>query len=236
LAARNALVCHYLYLTREAAASVGRRLPRHVEYDDLVSAAASGLINAIETWDSNGGASFNTWVRPRISGSILDWLRHIDPQSRSIRQFERRRDQAADGLACQLDRQPRSEDIAARLAMPLPRFREYQAAARAGEEVRLSRIGRVPGDPDSIGEIADARRASPAAALTRAWLAQHIVRHLPDRRARRVLVMYFYDDLTLREIGLVEQVSESRVSQILSQLLATLREAIDRGIVEELVA
>jgi RNA polymerase sigma factor for flagellar operon FliA len=235
---RNQLVEHYLPLVESQAVRMMRKFHRAVRYDELCSAGYEGLIQAVENYRPDRDTRFETFCQRRITGAVLDWLRSQDLQSRSVRQFERQRYRASNVLATALSRPPTHDEIAGEMDLPLGRYTELSRASALGQQVSLSAlgIGRAGDSDDRARDIPDPDQADPAANLTREMLFQFITRGL-SRNQRLVITLLYYEDLTMREVGAVLGISESRVSQIHKEVLWELRRLGENGITrEELVA
>lgn len=236
---RNELVVHYSHLVHTHAARLSRKLPAQVSYDEICSAAFDGLIEAVEAYDPKHKAKFETFCQQRISGAVMDWLRGLDPQSRTVRTFEKKRLQAREMLDAENGHPPDHQDIANRMGVSLARYDQLCRLSQLGKEVHFSamepqsdRNGRGPARSWDIG---DKRANDPSVTMSREMLTEYITRGL-SREERLVLVLYYYEELTMSEIGSVLKLSESRVSQIHKDILQRLRHRFGRSLCEELVA
>lgn len=235
---RNLLVERYAPLVQMQAARLSRKLPAQVSFEELCSAGYDGLIEAVEAYDPNRKAKFETFCQQRIIGAIVDWLRTLDPQSRTVRNFEKRRCRVAEILEGRLGRRPTHEEIAAEMRMPYERYCELLRISQRGREVHFSALDRRAGADAShrAGErswdVGDKRQRDPSDRLARALLTEMITKDL-TRDERLVLILYYYEDLTMAEIGGVLALSESRVSQIHKELLQRLRKRYKSKLVQE---
>jgi len=225
--ARDQLILHYSPLVKYVAGRVGVGLPQNVDQADLVSYGIFGLIDAIEKFDPERGFKFETYAISRIKGSILDELRSIDWVPRSVRAKARNLEKAYAKLEGKLHRSPTDEELADELDMT-----EGQLAALLSQ---ISFVGMAAldemlaggdrGESITLGDtIADSGRGPVStyeAEETRQLLAQTINR-MPERE-RLVLTLYYYEALTLAEIGEVLSVTESRVCQIHTKAVLQLR-------------
>src|SRR3989304_3086308 len=118
---RNRIVVHYSPLAHTPAALLSRKLPAQVSYDEICSAAFDGLIEAVEAYDPARKAKFETFCQQRISGAVMDWLRSLDPQSRTVRTFEKRRMLAKEALGADLEFTPSQDELAQRLEISVDR-------------------------------------------------------------------------------------------------------------------
>lgn len=211
---RNQLVLRYSPLVKYVAGRVRSGLPASVESADLVSEGIFGLMDAIEKFDPSRGWAFQTYAVPRIRGAIIDSIRAADWVPRSVRTQLRDLDKARTDLHGELDRDPTDEEVAARLQTTTKALRSLtgrptQVGAACDEELAaLSDLG--PGLEEAFED-----------ASTRALLMD-AVRDLPERD-KVIIALYFFEGLTLAEIGEVLGVSESRVSQLRTRATKALR-------------
>ena len=236
---RNELVVHYSPLVHTHAARLSRKLPAQISYDEICSAAFDGLIEAVEAYDPKHKAKFETFCQQRISGAVMDWLRSLDPQSRTVRTFEKRRLHAREMLDAECGGPPTHAEIARRMGVSQARYDHLCRLSQLGKEIHFSAMepqhdhgGRGSGRTWDVG---DRKQNDPTAAISRELLTDYITRGL-SREERLVLVLYYYEDLTMAEIGLVLNLSESRVSQIHKEILTRLRQRFGPTLCEELVA
>ncbi len=236
---RNRLVIHYSPLVHTHAARLSRRLPAQVSYDEICSAAFDGLIEAIEAYDPDRKAKFETFCQQRISGAVMDWLRSLDPQSRTVRTFEKRRMMAREALGSDLEFTPTQADLAKRLDMSLDRYDYLSRLSQLGKEIHFSAMEPPDEHRDDASshtwDIRDTKGEDPAVQVSRRLLTEHLTQGLA-REERLVVVLYYYEEMTMAEIGAVLNLSESRVSQIHKEILQRLRHRFMDRPREELVA
>jgi RNA polymerase sigma factor for flagellar operon FliA len=217
--ARDWLVVHYASLVKFVAGRLGAGLPRSVDTGDLVSAGVFGLMNAIDKFDPENGAKFETYAIPRIRGAILDGLRALDWVPRSVRSRSRSVQDAIANLEHQLGRTPTDEEIAAELQISTDDLEKWLADIAAGSVGPLDHVAMdnapvdvdvhmQPGRAMEEGELRDAMRAE--------------ISKLPERE-QAILILYYEDGLTLSEIGEALGVTESRISQIHTKAVLQLR-------------
>jgi RNA polymerase sigma factor FliA len=225
-AGRNALIEHYLPLVRLNAERAKAKLPANVDVGDLTSAGYLGLIDAINNFDPDRGVKFETYCSARIRGAMLDDLRGYDWVPRLIRTKANRISRAQAELASRFGREASDEEIAGHLGLSRE---EYEAQVK---EVQVKSQVPIEGAVDGDGEdhdllrlemLEDQRNESPLMRLERAELNEVALRGLSDKE-RLILVTYYYDNLTMKEIGAVLGLSESRVCQIHHQILKVLRD------------
>ena len=223
--ARERLILHYSPLVKYVAGRVGTGLPRSVDQNDLASYGLFGLIDAIDKFDLERGFKFETYAINRIKGAILDELRALDWVPRSVRSRARRIETSIAELEHKLQRPPTEEEVAEDVEMEIGEFRD--ALAQIGRSGIAALDEFVSNDSStSMGEmIADPRGISPEseyqAEETRRSLFDAINR-LPGRE-RLVVTLYYYEGMTLAEIGDVLGVTESRVCQIHAKTMMSLR-------------
>ncbi|MGF1667539.1 MAG: RNA polymerase sigma factor WhiG [Acidimicrobiia bacterium] len=222
---RDALIIQYSPLVKFVAGRVGVGLPRNVDQSDLVSYGIFGLIDAIDKFEPERGFKFETYAINRIKGAILDELRAMDWVPRSVRARAREIERSMAELEHRLQRTASDEELARHMGSSVDDLRDALAEISNLGIVALDEI-LSPDSSNSLGDmVADPMGAGPEAAFqkeeTRRVLADAINR-LPDRE-RLVLTLYYYEGLTLAEIGDVLGVTESRVCQIHAKSVMSLR-------------
>jgi len=226
--ARDRLILTYAPLVKYVAGRMSSALPAHVEEKDLISYGLLGLIGAVERFDIERQVKFETYAVSRIKGAIIDELRALDWVPRSVRARARQIERASAELEHKLQRAPSDEELAAHLGMTPAEFDAAITQIANSSIVALDEMWNVNsgGEPLSlIDTISDERNADPAQQLDitelRNTLADAIAR-LPERE-RIVISLYYYDALTLREIGEVLGVTESRVSQLHTKAILRMK-------------
>ena len=224
---RDRLIRETIGLVRKVAGRLALRLPPHVELDDLESAGIPGLLAAIEAYDPDKDVDFATYAQVRIRGAILDELRMLDPLPRSLRDKARQIERTSARLEQELLRAADDREIAEALGMEMETYHRVLYELRGG--LHLSLDGGAPGEDADEGaeppSITDERAADPwqcMALKERKALLGEIIDRLPANE-RTVLSLYYYEELTMKEIAAVLEVSESRVSQIHSAALLRIR-------------
>jgi RNA polymerase sigma factor FliA len=238
--ARNRVVEHYAPLVHIQAARLSRKLPAQIGYDEICSAGYDGLIEAVEAYNPTRKAKFETFCQQRIVGAVMDWLRSLDPQSRTVRTFEKQRLSVRELLDAELSRPPMHHEIAKRMGLSQDRYDQLSRISQLGREVHFSAMD--PRDSSGRGrsaerawDVGDSRQNDPSARMARQMLTNFLTRGL-SREERLVLILYYYEDLTMAEIGVVLDLSESRVSQIHKDVITRLRNRFKGKLEEELVA
>ncbi len=231
-AARDRLVLHYAPLVKFVAGRLAAGLPSSVDDADLMSAGVFGLIDAIERYDSGRGVKFETFAMPRIRGAILDELRAMDWVPRSIRFKARELDKMNNALETELKRPPTDEEVAERLGISVPELQETLTQISFVSVMALDEVigGDERGEPRSLLDtLADAAGGDPTAELEgqemRGILATAI--NSLTEREKIVVTLYYFEGLTLSEIGEILGVTESRVCQIHTKAVGGLRKAME---------
>ena len=225
---RDRLILNYAPIVKYVAGRLGSGLPAHVDEGDLVSYGLLGLISAIERYDPGRDVKFETYAIARIKGSILDELRALDWVPRSVRSRARDIERAIAELEAKYGRAPTDEEIAAKLGISTDELEESLSDIARSSIAALDEVWSVSdaGDQVSLIEtIEDPTGERPSDALdeaeTKELLADAISR-LPERE-KLVITLYYYEELTLREIGEVLGVTESRVSQLHTKAILRLK-------------
>ena len=228
---RQETIAKYARKVTYIARRIHHRLPSHapIELDDLINSGALGLLDALDKFDSSKNTTFGTYVEFRIRGAILDQLRGLDPVSRTVREKSNRLQRTTRELELKLGRPPESNEIADAMEISLPDYYDLLHEVRSVNLVSLDGP-RGNGDDEGRGTLADviedARADLPDATLDKkeaiTVLAEAIQTSLPER-LRNVLIMYYYREMNLKEIGAVLGVTESRVSQLHTEACLRLR-------------
>lgn len=234
---RDQLLLHYSPLVKYVAGRVAVGLPQNVEHADLVSYGIFGLIDAVEKFDPERGYKFETYAIARIKGAILDELRSIDWVPRSVRAKARALEKAYAKLEGQLHRTPTDEEVAAELGLTDEQFQSLLSQLSFVGLVALDELLSVSGERGesmTLGDTIPDSGEGPVGAYEveemRQLLAESINR-MPERE-KIVLTLYYYEGLTLAEIGQVLGVTESRVCQIHTKAVLQLRSKITAAVRE----
>jgi RNA polymerase sigma factor FliA len=227
-AVRDRLILTYAPLVKYVAGRLGSGLPAHVDEGDLISYGLLGLIGAIDRFDPSLEIKFETFAMARIRGSIIDELRTLDWVPRSVRTRAREIERAIRELEAKLERAPSDEEIATKIGITPDELEESLTNISRSSIAALDELWSVSGEGDQISlldTLEDPSGERPADALdeteTREILADAIAR-LPERE-KLVVTLYYYEELTLREIGEVLSVTESRVSQLHTKAMLRLK-------------
>ena len=223
---RNALIRQYQPLVHRLAHHMMAKLPASVEVDDLIQVGLIGLSEALSRYETGQGAQFETFATQRIRGAMLDELRENDWMSRGSRKNQKDIEQALRRLEHRLGRSPIESEIAAELGLSLSDYQSLLGKVRGTQLIYLEDMGRNSEDDDGFLDrhVAD-NDADPLNLLGDQRLRQALVaaiKTLPERE-QFVMSMYYEQDMNLKEIALVMNVTESRVCQLHSQSIARLR-------------
>jgi len=234
---RRNLFHHYAPLASALAARVARRLSRRVDADEVRCAAFTGLMGAVESFDPCRATSFETYCRRRITGAVLDWVRSVDMHSRALRSFEKLRARAVQSLTSQDGHVPNDQTVAAHLRFSAARFSRLTRRASAGNPIAFStlehRHARSFGDGAPAWDTCDKSAADPTYPTARRLLIEVLTRGFSGEE-RAVLTLYYYEGLTMAEIGAVLHLSESRISQMHHDILRRLRTRLGPRLRDEL--
>ena len=228
---RDRLLLEHLPTVRYLARRIHERLPQHVELDDLVSAGVVGLIDAFSKFDHNKKVQFKSYAQFRIRGAILDSLRTLDWSPRELRRKGRAVEEAIRTTTQKLGRAPSESEIAGEMSISLA---EYQAllGELKGLEIGSLHMERSEDSGDEeLSYIPGPVEDDPLFRCLKGELKQRLadaIEDLPEKE-RMVLTLYYFEELTMKEIGLTLGVVESRVSQIHSSAVVRLRAAL-RGL------
>jgi len=223
---RDEVLRRHLPLVRRVVQRLAARKPPHIETDDLVSWGIVGLLDAIVKYDSKKEASFSTYAQFRIRGAILDHLRSLDWVPRSVRQKASLIEKVSRQLEGTLGRPPLEEEIASELGVSLDAYQELltkvgemslfslEDLGFGGGEERFSFERAIEeGDADPLGTLLTRERVA---------IVTEAIRRLPERE-RTVVTLYYHEELTMKEVGGVLGLTESRVSQLHSQAVLRMK-------------
>jgi len=222
---RNYFMEKYLPLVRFNAERIYARLPDEVDIEDLMSAGLFGLMDAIDAFDLGRQVKFETYCAPRIRGAILDELRSMDWVPRLVRHRTAKVDQARNRLEMRLGRAATEEEISRELGVDAE---EVKKILRDGSAVSISSLSRQRFQSDGSREvreidvIQDQTQSNPLSEIQRRDLKDLLTKGL-SRAERLIVVLYYYEEMTMKEIGATLDLSESRVSQMHSSILARLK-------------
>ena len=229
LAARNDMILEYLPLVKFIASRIASRLPQHIEIGDLINSGIIGLIDAIEKFDAGRKIKFKTYAEFRIKGAILDELRALDWVPRSTRQKASKLERAYAELEQRLGRSASDAEMMAFLKIPADEFNQLIREARGVALLSLDELQSSDHDENFernlLEYLADPEAMSPAQIMNLDQIYRVVsetIDQLPEKE-RLVISLYYYEELTMKEIGEILGITESRVSQIHTKAILRLR-------------
>ena len=224
-ALREQLIIEYSQLVKLVAGRLSMYLGHNVEYDDLVSYGIFGLIDAIDKFDYGKNVKFETYASLRIRGAILDQIRKMDWIPRSLRQKQKKIDAAMSKIEAETGKAATDEEIAAELGISLDELNNWQGQAKMTNLVSLDEFTEEGTETAKMEAVGNARFEHPEEAVEKEELKKMIVEALDTltEKEREVVVLYYYEEMTLKEISMVLEVSESRVSQLHTKALNKMK-------------
>ena len=226
---RNQLIEHYMPLVRYHGDKVWSRLPDEVELDDLVSAGVFGLMDAIDAFDLSRGVKFETYCVPRIRGAMLDELRNMDWVPRLVRARARKLTEASKGLSDRLGRQPTHDELAEHMGLSPTELERMMFDANAVNLVSLHKKWFETDGSKEINEIdlvEDQKGEDPTSRIQKADVMRLVTKGL-NRNERLIMILYYYEELTMKEVGMTLDLSESRVSQMHTSIVERLQAQLE---------
>ena len=228
---RESLIAEYAPLVRTIAGRLAIKLPRHISQDDLLSSGIMGLLDAIDKFDSQKGVEFKSYAEFRIRGAMIDELRSMDWVPRSVRRNAKRLEEAYNKVEKEKMRPATDEEVAGELGLEIDRFYRLLDETRSISLIRengennfnhqseKNGLGK-PGHPWTI--------PNPLESLNRAEARDVIAETIDDlpKNERMVVALYYYEELTMKEIGKVMGYTESRVSQLHTKAIIRLRNGL----------
>ena len=222
-ALRNQLIEHYLPIVRYTAERVAATLPQSVDIDDLMSTGLFGLIEAIKSFDLSRGVKFKTYCSWRVRGAILDELRANDWVPRLVRNKASMLEQKMREAEAQLGRPATDLELATMLGMSVGELDKLMQEASAVSVCYLSDTASENQEASSRSDLlADPNASDPIDDINRKDVMEVLTREL-SLRERLIMILYYFEELTMREIGLALDLSESRVCQLHSRIVARLK-------------
>ncbi len=222
---RNRLVELYLPLVKYNGERIWARLPEGVELDDLISAGVFGLMDAIDAFDLSRGVKFETYCVPRIRGAMLDELRTMDWVPRLVRSKASKLNEAVKNLEARYGRQPSEHELAAELQISVQELEKMILDANAVNLISLNKKWYETDSYKDVREIdilEDKKGEDPTKLIPKNDLMRLVTKGL-NRNERLIIILYYYEELTMKEIGATLDLSESRVSQMHSSIVQRLQ-------------
>jgi RNA polymerase sigma factor for flagellar operon FliA len=227
---RNTLIERFLPLVRYNAERVWAKLPDGVDLNDLISAGVFGLMDAIEAFDLDRGVKFETYCVPRIRGAMLDELRTMDWVPRLVRSKASKLEAARKEAEAELGRPPSDAEIAKKMGLPIEEYDKHKSEASAVNLVSLNKKWYETDSYKDVREIdiiEDTKGEDPTDGIQKRDVMKLVTKGL-NRNERLIIILYYYEELTMKEIGTTLGLSESRVSQMHSSIVARLKEQLNR--------
>ena len=227
---RNKLMERYLPLVRYNAERVWAKLPEGVDLNDLISAGVFGLMDAIDAFDLSRGVKFETYCVPRIRGAMLDELRTMDWVPRLVRSKASKLEAARKLAESEAGRPPTDAEIAAKMELSATEFDKLKTDASAVNLVSLNKKWYETDSYKDVREIdilEDGKGEDPTRCIQKRDVMRLVTKGL-NRNERLIVILYYYEELTMKEIGNTLGLSESRVSQMHSSIVARLKDQLKR--------
>ena len=224
---RDQLILEYAQLVKLVAGRLSMYLGYNVEYDDLVGYGIFGLIDAIDKFDYGKNVKFETYASLRIRGAILDQIRKIDRIPRSLRQKQKKIDAAMSKIETETGHVATDEELALELGITLEELNNWQGQTKASNIISLDEYTEE-GSEVGMDSVSNTHFELPEAAVEKEELKKMIISSLDGltEKERNVVVLYYYEEMTLKEISLVLEVSESRVSQLHTKALNKMKQKL----------
>ncbi len=227
---RNRLVETYLPLVKYNGERIWARLPEGVELDDLISAGVFGLMDAIDAFDLSRGVKFETYCVPRIRGAMLDELRTMDWVPRLVRSKASKLNAAIKNLETRLGHHPNEIEMAEEMQITVPELEKMIVDANAVNLISLNKKWYETDSYKDVREIdilEDKKGEDPTRRVQQNDLMRLVTKGL-NRNERLIIILYYYEELTMKEIGATLHLSESRVSQMHSSIVQRLQNQLGR--------
>lgn len=227
---RNRLVERYLPLVKYNGERIWSRLPDGVELDDLISAGVFGLMDAIKAFDMSRGVKFETYCVPRIRGAMLDELRSMDWVPRLVRSKASKLNEAVKSLEATLGRAPTEIELAEKMEISVQELEKMMTDANAVGLISLNKKWYETDSYKDVREIdilEDKKGEDPTRRIQKSDLMRLVTKGL-NRNERLIIILYYYEEMTMKEIGSTLDLSESRVSQMHSAIVSRLQNQLGR--------
>ncbi|MGY8768413.1 MAG: FliA/WhiG family RNA polymerase sigma factor [Pirellulales bacterium] len=227
---RNRLIERYLPLVKYNGERIWARLPEGVELDDLISAGVFGLMDAIDAYDMTRGVKFETYCVPRIRGAMLDELRSMDWVPRLVRSKASKLNEATRQLEAKFGRAPTEIEMAGHMELSVKELEKMMSDANAVGLISLNKKWYETDSYKDVREIdilEDGKGEDPTRRIQKNDLMRLVTKGL-NRNERLIIILYYYEELTMKEIGSTLDLSESRVSQMHSSIVQRLQLQLGR--------
>ena len=225
---RDQLIMDYSPLVRFVAQRIASRLPSNIDIEDLISSGVIGLMDAIDKYDPSRDNKFKTYAEFRIRGAILDELRSQDWVPRSVRDKAKRLDRMAADLEQKFGRKATDDELSQALGMPIEDFFDMNAKVKGVQLLSIDDFGGTNGNSERrslLDSLENPNSKNPFAQLRNASARDILRKHIDElpEKQKLVLQLYYFEDLNLKEIGRILEVTESRVSQLHTQAIEKLK-------------
>lgn len=230
-AERDRLLLEHMPVVRFVARKIHERLPQHVELDDLIGAGIVGLIDAFQKFDRKKEVQFRSYAQFRVRGAILDSLRSLDWGSRELRRKGREIEEAVQRLTHRLNRKPVETEVADELGMPLARYQQLTGDLKSLEIASLNEVRAEGNAEEELAYVAASPEEDPLLLCMKSQMSTQLaaaIATLPEREAR-ILTLYYVEEMTLKQIGTMLGLAESRISQIRAAAVLDLRSRMLSG-------
>ncbi len=227
---RNILIERYLPLVKYNAERVWQKLPEGVDLNDLISAGVFGLMDAIEAFDMERGVKFETYCVPRIRGAMLDELRTMDWVPRLVRSKASKLEATRKRVEARVGRPPTDAEMAQEFEVSQEEFEKMKSDASAVNLVSLNKKWYETDSYKDVREvdiIEDSKGEDPTRGIQKRDVMKLVTRGL-NRNERLIIILYYYEELTMKEIGQTLGLSESRVSQMHSSIVVRLKDQLQK--------
>lgn len=235
---RDKLVLNYAPLVKYVAGRVSIGLPRNIEKADLISYGMFGLIDAIKKFDPSKNIKFETYAISRIRGSIIDEIRSMDWVPRSVRRKEKQLEKAYVELENKFKRTPTDEEIAEKMEISIKELQNLYNQLSYTSQVALEEFWNMGSSPDDqislLDTIKDTKGYEPSKVFEREEIKEILAKAIDNlpKREKMVVALYYYEGLTLKEIGEVLSVTESRISQLHTKAALRLKAHLKENVSE----
>ncbi|MFC4768811.1 FliA/WhiG family RNA polymerase sigma factor [Effusibacillus consociatus] len=227
----NEMIAQYLPLVHQVINRVAKGLPAHVSREDLISMGTIGLIGAVERFEPEKGIKFETFATWRIRGAVLDGLREMDWMPRQVRQWAKEIERAFAAVEAQKVNSATDEEVASCLGISIEEFHKRMSQISAGTVFSLEDALHAADEEQGIHDIIpDPKAEDPSSHVTRQELKsilEQAVSRLPEKE-KLVVALYYYEELTIKEIAEIMEVSSARVSQLHTKAICRLRGGLSR--------
>ncbi|MCR4673822.1 MAG: FliA/WhiG family RNA polymerase sigma factor [Lachnospiraceae bacterium] len=222
---REKIIIEYAPLVKIVAGKMNMYLGSNVEYDDLVGYGVFGLIDAIDKYDLSKDVKFETYASLRIKGAILDQIRKMDWIPRTIRQKQKKIDEASKNVEARTGKAASDDEIAEELGLSSKEYTDWQSQMKVTNLVSLNEFMDAGNEPIMDSSVSNSHFIQPEESISKDELSKMLMESLEllTEKEKAVIVYYYYEDLNLKEIAKVMEVSESRVSQLHTKALLKMR-------------